>query len=458
MGSGIGARKDSSVFMLMQLLGEIPPDEDETGDPGSGTGSGTVILPQEPEPVDIESVLSDDESTERLTVSLDSSFDEDTGAALVKVRGNVMEELLRKAKDSFADGRKTVIELKADTDEDTVSMELPSAQFAELAQINDLNMVLNMGTVSLTFDRELIDNIGKQLTGDSLEIKVSKVDNTLLPEEIQLKVGNRPVYDFSIISGDTIISDFHGGSVEISIPYTPALEEKTNSIIVYFIDDNNNLNTVIGRYDEETGRVWFRTTHFSRFAVGYNEVIFVDVAEDAWYSEVVGFMAARDIVRGVGNNKFEPERNVTRADFLIMIMNYFNIQPNYENKDNFDDAGDTYYTPYLATAKALDLVKGTGDNLYRPEDQISRQDMFVILYRLLEYNAGLPEDNEGVSLQEFEDVDEISDYALDEIKSLVEKGIVRGSGSKINPKRFALRSEAIQVLYNLYPGPRKVSR
>jgi len=80
--------------------------------------------------------------------------------------------------------------------------------------------------------------------------------------------------------------------------------------------------------------------------------------------------------------------------------------------------------------------------------------MSVILYRILEYNDGLPEDDEGVSLQEFEDADEIAGYALKEVKSLVEKGVVKGNGFKINPTSYALRAEAIQLLYNLYPESR----
>ena len=207
---------------------------------------------------------------------------------------------------------------------------------------------------------------------------------------------------------------------------------------------------VNGRYDPDTKTVDFTTTHFSRYIVGYNEVNFSDVAAKAWYSEAVGFMAARSVINGVGGGRFAPENNVTRADFLVMAMKSYGIEPDADIADNFSDAGDKYYTGYLGTAKRLGLAAGIGGGKYAPEAAISRQDMFVILHRMLEKLGELPAGTSGKSLGSFTDAGAIAGYANDAMRLFAETGIISGDGRSLNPKALSTRAQAAQVLYNLY--------
>ena len=91
------------------------------------------------------------------------------------------------------------------------------------------------------------------------------------------------------------------------MPYTPKTSEKQNAIVVYYLDKAGNLNPVRGGYDAAAGTVNFQTTHLSNYAVGYNEVKFNDVTSDNWYSDAVGYLAARGIVDGVGSSAFAHE-------------------------------------------------------------------------------------------------------------------------------------------------------
>ena len=183
--------------------------------------------------------------------------------------------------------------------------------------------------------------------------------------------------------------------------------------------------------------------------MAYNDVRFHDVADDAWYSDAVGFLAARDIVKGMPNGTFAPNHFVKRADFLIMAMNAFGIAPDDNATDHFSDTGNSYYTAYVATAKRLGIVNGTGDNQFMPDKPISRQDMLVILHRLLEYAGELPETATGASLAQFEDVGDIAGYAREAVKRFVETGTVRGNGKALMPGSPTTRAQAAQVLYNL---------
>ncbi|HPE16707.1 MAG TPA: S-layer homology domain-containing protein, partial [Oscillospiraceae bacterium] len=251
-----------------------------------------------------------------------------------------------------------------------------------------------------------------------------------------------------LTAGDTQITDF-GGTATVSIPYTLQSGEDPNAVVVYYIDDSGALNTVRGRYDSETGTVRFTTTHFSVYAVGYSKVAFDDVAAEAWYHDAVGFCAARGITAGTGGGRFSPDAALTRGEFIVMLMRAYGIGADEDPADNFSDAGDTYYTGYLAAAKRLEISNGVGNNLFAPEQEITRQDMFTLLYRALNVLGELPEADGSAALTDFGDAGMISDYAEAAMETLVAAGIVSGSGGKLDPLGGSTRSQMAQVLYNL---------
>ena len=228
-----------------------------------------------------------------------------------------------------------------------------------------------------------------------------------------------------------------------------ATVNKSNKKVQEFIDrTNSNLDDVV-----------YAVTALDRLHHESKELIigtgqsnyFYDVNRgQAWAIEAVDSLHEKDIINGVGHGKFAPKRNITRADFLIMVMNSFGIKADTHVTNNFSDAGNRYYTKYLGTAKNIGLVLGVGNNLFLPEKNMSRQDMFVVLYRVLDKLGKLPEYVElAKKFEDFSDIGEISDYAVEAIKYLVEAGLVQGNGSKLKPKAMATRAEAAQVIYNI---------
>jgi len=329
-----------------------------------------------------------------------------------------------------------------------VEVEIPRDSFKALADTTDATVKINAGIGAVAFDAKAVAAISAEASGD-ISIGIAGVDKSSLDADAQAKVGDRPVYDFSVSSGGKAISKFGGGKAEISIPYTLKPGEKKNSIVVYYIDDKGKLKPVKGKYDEATGTVVFTVTHFSTYAVGYNEVVFADVMPNEWYADAIGFIAARNIAGGVGGNRFSPGADVTRADFLIMVMNSYGIEPDTVIGDNFADAGNKYYTGYLGAAKRLGLVSGVGGNKYAPEASISRQDMFVILYNVLKDLDELPAGDDGRKLESFRDAGDISGYAKEALKLFVETGTISGDGVNLTPKATSTRAQTAQTLYNL---------
>src|SRR5690606_38313804 len=119
------------------------------------------------------------------------------------------------------------------------------------------------------------------------------------------------------------IHHFNGkDAVVVSLPYKLAPGQDPEAIVVYYLDGKNRPVIIPhGRYEASSGLVIFRTDHFSQFGAAANAIDFSDITGYAWARDSIAGLAAREVVQGIGGGKFAPERNVTRAEFLHMLMN-----------------------------------------------------------------------------------------------------------------------------------------
>ncbi len=139
-----------------------------------------------------------------------------------------------------------------------------------------------------------------------------------------------------------------------------------------------------------------------------------------------------------------------------MLMRAYGIEPDVNPTDNFTDAGDTYYTGYLAAAKRLGIAGGIGGNMFAPDMKIARQEMFTLLYNVLKHIKQLPVAGDAAPgvplvkvLSDFADAASVAPWATDALTLLVETGIVNGNGGKLHPTGTTTRAETAQTLYNL---------
>ena len=73
-----------------------------------------------------------------------------------------------------------------------------------------------------------------------------------------------------------------------------------------------------------------------------NNVIFDDVENNAYYYEPVIWAVENGIVNGVGNNKFAPQNNVTREQLIVMLYRYAKLNGKLtENKANLSSYDDS---------------------------------------------------------------------------------------------------------------------
>lgn len=334
---------------------------------------------------------------------------------------------------------------------DTYTVGMPVTVLSTAAEQGSL--ILDTDAGSVTVPSNMLTGV-EGASGSKAEISIGHGDKLTLPDNVKSAIGDRPLVQLTL-SVDDKQTDWANPSapVTVSIPYTPSEAEQANpeSIVVWYIDGSGSIVTIPnGRYDAVTGTVTFSITHFSDFAVAYNKVSFNDVASDAWYNKAVSFIAAREITSGTGNGNYSPEAKLTRGDFIVLMMRAYGIEADANPADNFSDAGNTYYTGYLAAAKRLGITVGIGDNMYAPGNQITRQEMFTLLYNALKVIGQLPQGDSGKMIADFTDSTQISAWAQDAMTLLVETGTVEGSNGKLNPNGTTTRAEMAQVLFNLF--------
>jgi len=400
-----------------------------TSNGGGGGGGGTTT------PTYTADVKESGVKTDTLTVTVSGSI----GAA--SLTAEKAEKLL--------DAGNAVISMPSVPGVTAYRLDLPAS--ALTADEKGGALTLTTGFGSVTFP----DNMLSSLTGadgKTAGITVSKGHASGLTDAEKAAIGTRPLIQLTLtLDGTQTAWSNPAAPVNVTIPYTPTAEELKNpeSLIIWYLDGSGKLVCIQnGHYDAATGTVTFAITHFSKYAVGYNPVSFKDVADGAWYKKAVAFIGARGITTGTGNGNYSPDAKLTRGEFIVLLMRAYDIAPDANPTDNFADAGNTYYTNYLAAAKRLGISAGVGNNMYAPGREITRQEMFTLLYNALNVIGQLPQGNSGKTLADFSDAGNIASWAKDALTLLVKTGTVSGSDGKLSPTDTTTRAVMAQVLYN----------
>ncbi|MGE4277385.1 MAG: beta strand repeat-containing protein, partial [Lawsonibacter sp.] len=424
----------------------------------ANSGVVTAVFPATASSGSTGSVGDTSSSSSTITITTEGSVTTGTasltgstsgGSQTVSVPSNTMTSLTKAAQKAETSGNLAIaqIDTGSDTGLENVGVTIPGTQFDSFASGTDAALQFSTGIGSVTFSSDAVGTIGAAGSGD-VAFNMSVVSTSSLSAAQQATVGDRPVYSLSITVGDTTVSEF-SATVTVMLPYTLQDGEKPNAIVVYYVDASGDLQMMQGAYDETTGMVTFETTHFSYYFISYNEVAFTDVAETAWYADAVTFLAARGITTGTTATTFSPNMTLTRGQYVTLLLHAYGISADTNATDNFADAGNTYYTGYLAAAKELGISSGTGDNMFAPDKAITRQEMLTMLYHALKVLDELPSGDSGKTLSDFSDTGDIANWAQDAMAFFVETGAISGNGGKLSPTDTTTRAELAQVLYNL---------
>lgn len=111
-------------------------------------------------------------------------------------------------------------------------------------------------------------------------------------------------------------------------------------------------------------------------------VTFADVDDGAWYAEAVHTLASLGILNGVGDNRYEPERAITRAEFTAIAMRFAKAPAGGETRFTDVHESDWFYAD-VAGAVQYGWIEGYGDGTFRPGSSITRAEVTAIVNRML---------------------------------------------------------------------------
>jgi len=108
---------------------------------------------------------------------------------------------------------------------------------------------------------------------------------------------------------------------------------------------------------------------------------FSDVDQNQWYAKAVNKLSEMKIINGVGNNKFEPNRAITRAEFATIVARF--VTPTRNAFDFVDVTTDHWAYSYVSTAAGYGWINGVGDNKFEPSRNILRAEAATLVNHML---------------------------------------------------------------------------
>lgn len=162
-------------------------------------------------------------------------------------------------------------------------------------------------------------------------------------------------------------------------------------------------------------------------------------------------LAARGIINGKGNGLFDPNANMTRAEFATIITRGLGLVP--ENTGVFTDVmPDQWYASYIGTANKYGIVNGIGGGLFNPNGTITRQEAGTMVARaakLCGMDTELSPSTTRDMLAQFGDYVTVASWAQTSMAFCYQEGILDQSVLNIEPVKPILRCEIAQMLFNM---------
>ena len=174
---------------------------------------------------------------------------------------------------------------------------------------------------------------------------------------------------------------------------------------------------------------------------------FHDIDSVSWAKEAILKLFEKGIISGRENGEYAPSDNVTREEFVKILVLAYSISSNGDV--SFEDVlPDAWYTPFVKAAAGSGIVKGIGDRNFGTGSFITREDACVMLARAAAYSTG----NEAAE-DNFNDSADISDYAREAVGILAGKKIINGmADGSFMPKKTITRAETAVMIYRSLVG------
>lgn len=180
---------------------------------------------------------------------------------------------------------------------------------------------------------------------------------------------------------------------------------------------------------------------------------FADISGERAHADqpAIEALAARGIINGKGDDLFHPDDSMTRAEFAAIVVRALGLTPKADGQFT-DVSAAAWYAPYVGTASAYGITNGTGNGRFNPGGTITKQEAAVMVARAAKL-CGLDTelDNGAVrdTLAQFSDYVQTPQWARQGLAFCYSQGILDDSALTIQGTSIVKRCEIARMLFNL---------
>ncbi|NIK76533.1 2',3'-cyclic-nucleotide 2'-phosphodiesterase/3'-nucleotidase/5'-nucleotidase [Paenibacillus castaneae] len=173
---------------------------------------------------------------------------------------------------------------------------------------------------------------------------------------------------------------------------------------------------------------------------------FKDLDKVAWAKEAIETLAAKGIIKGIDGNNFAPNKYVSRAEFITMLVRALNLTDSGAVSQFKDIKQGVWYTDAITIADNAGIVKGSGNGLFEPGRETTREEMAIMIANALKKQQ-VQLDSNSAALSKFADKSNIASFAQEAVAQLTNAGIISGMDAKtFGPKGIANRAQAAVII------------
>jgi hypothetical protein len=312
-----------------------------------------------------------------------------------------------------------------------------------------IDLKLRLKNTSLTIPLSVLEGVSADL---KLEIKTLENPNNNGLSGLKA-VGPVYEFTMTAVQGNSqnAVTQFKGKvTVEIGTEGINTSHIDTKKLGIYYLDEAlGKWMYVGGKYNSETGMVEAKTGHFTKFAVMETNKSFSDVGSEHWAKAYIDVVAAKHITSGISETRFDPAGKVTRAQFATFLVRALGIDlPAY--KGTFTDVPERqWYSAYVEAVHAIGIINGVGNDRFDPNKEITREQMAVMIVNAYTYVTGQTSEAVAKDVNTgFDDLDQASSWSKDAIKASFKLGIINGvNKTSYEPGMLAQRDQAATIIY-----------
>lgn len=186
----------------------------------------------------------------------------------------------------------------------------------------------------------------------------------------------------------------------------------------------------------------------SVYTVVQNHAQFNDLNNSNPYKDSILALANRSVINGYADGSFKAESVVTRAEFAAMLNRALGILPKQQAAKSFKDVkAEAWYASQVNAAVDAALINGFTDGTFRPTQEITHQEMIVMLVNALKNG----EISTGVNKSAKASVPgNVPDWAKPYYVIALDHGLLPANGPfQFQTGKKTERQESALLLYNL---------